>query len=492
MLNYTDFDTHEANRACKLIDYYQDEQLCYVTKMLDGECQGYGKRHKWRERGIIPRSRNIVAPIVDKSAQLFNRPPALELWVANQSTPTVDDTLDSLMYSSDWIDFFTNVDHYTRLLKSTIVLVQKYVPDSIVAGTEYVYDQTRGDGLIWSLLHRGNSAVEMDPTGQYITALAYKIACCSDEEYDDSDDDGCWYYRLITPTLISEFCVNPGNLEPETLIYQTENVEGFVPAVFFYDGVKPFNEVWSEMPQSILDVQDRYNLFLTDSEYNSAWQMNPHLVTTSVPSSTQPQRSFDTNTNYVNRPSPYLDASIANTTPAPTIGGLGTVAQISLDANGNAPMFKFEGPTTDLSALADVINQLVIQVAQDWSVVLKTGGTGSASSGFQLIVEEMDNLNLREQRMASFQSAFRKLYSVLCKLYPQLPSGVLVIKFAPPSLPVNQKEQDDLWAAKIAGGRATLIDYYMQENGLTSTEAMQKLEEVIRLRQLMAANGLTT
>jgi hypothetical protein len=146
MINYTSFFDDEAYETNTLIEMYEGEQTERIIRILDGNgCNGFGKRSNWRENGIIPRTRNIMQGIVNKSSTLFNKPPSLMIWPSgNKTKGFVDNTFNSLMYQSDWKSFFQNVCRYTRLLKTTVVLAERIVPvDTITENGIYTFNPSR-------------------------------------------------------------------------------------------------------------------------------------------------------------------------------------------------------------------------------------------------------------------------------------------------------------------------------------------------------------
>jgi hypothetical protein len=160
------------------------------------------------------------------------------------------------------------------------------------------------------------------------------------------------------------------------------------------------------------------------------------------------------------------------------MGGLGNVVTVTTGDPSTAPFVKFDGPQSDLQQLNEVVESLAKQVAYDWSVSMRSEGSGKANSGFQIIVEEMDNLQLREKRAQSMQAALRRFYDVTQRLYPTLTTGRLRAKFAPPNLPVNTTEQEQLWSTRISEGRASVLDYFREVQGLSTEEAQEKITEI--------------
>lgn len=486
MINHKSFFTSQHKAANRLVDYYEGKQLQYVKKILNGQDDFSvgGERHDWQSRGIIARMRNITKSIVDKSGLLFNIAPVLSIKKQNSDKLVTDETLNLLLNQADWIEFFQNVDVYTRLLKSTIVLTQRFLPQEVpTTQGMYKYNPNNGEGLILHMLHPGNSAVEKDALGTIIE-LGYLIDVPS--QFIDVYGDKVWSYRLITPTDIKDFIVTD---EGEKIIHEEINVDGIVPAVIFYDTKKPFGCSFPHIPEDLPSLQDFYNLHLCDLEFAIAWQKHKTLF---IDRNIKPEFNSNINSGYgiplpssPNGDEDYSEHSSSfidfpqQSQASGSMGGLGSIVQLENDGSDKAPMVKFDGPETDLQMLQQVVDSVVKQVAHDWDVNIKTEGEGKANSGFQLVVEEINNLNLREKRMYFFRAGLRKMYNVLTMLYPELTKGELNVEFAKPQLPVNHKEQQEIWDMKIDGGRATTIDYFMKEEGLSYEQALQRALQII-------------
>jgi hypothetical protein len=466
-LTHKDLRTTDADAAQKLVDYYEDNQLNYLIADLNKY------RDAWKDRKFIPRVRNITKSIVDKSGLLFNQPPSLEIVTKNASTPVTDPSFNELMERSDWTEFFQNVDVYTRALKTTVVLQQKYVATtSTTQDGKYVPNFQQGDALLLTLLTRANCAFKMDVTNTIINELAFLTS--------DVTNTNEFTYRCITPDEINDWQVKD---DEETLIDSKANPDGFVPANAFYDVLKPRAGCWANVPEDIISLQEMVNIALTDTEFAIAHQKQKTLFTNArVEGSTGkgqnqtllgvPHAEEGVTPAGTSYPSNMVNTSNAN------MGGLGKVVTVSTGDPQVEPFVKFDGPNTDLDKLTEVMESLLTGVAYDWSVSLRTDGTGRANSGFQIIVEEMDNLQLRDKRAHSMQAGMRRFYDICQRLYPTLTEGMLRVKFAPPALPVNTVEQEQLWSDKIAAGRASVLDYLRQVEGLDDDAAWEKLEEI--------------
>lgn len=464
----------------QLEDYYNSDQKKYVKHMLDSA--GEGKRKNWEERGIVPRARNITKSIVDKSGQLYNRPPALELW--RDTNVFQDPQFNDLMESIDWLALKQTEDAYVRLMKTVVVYYQRYVPEGTVTGDDgYVFNAARGDKLLHTLLHKGNCAIEMDLSRENIIELAYLA--------DIGDIDcaqGQIPYCVVTPIAIEDWVYDPA--KGDAMVGIQPNPFGMVTAYVRYDTAKPTYEEWNKAPLDLLDLQNMYNLHLTDLEFAIAWNKQKTLFT-----------NADIIENGSEEDGGYIPfAKHGHTDPGEGsvykgmqqqslshVGQLGAVVKLGATDDGTAPVVDFKGPDTQLKELNDVMRDLVNDVAQDWDVNLDIEGMGTATSGFQLVVREINNLNLRERRAQFAIRAHRKEYEILKVMYPTLPDAILQIKFPPPSLPVDEKVDQEIWDQKINSGRASIIDYFMEKENLTEDEAVKKAERIQKYNQKFAA-----
>jgi len=495
-IDWDDFLDPKALEAQKLLDYYDGDQLKYVIKMLDGQMQGWGKRKEWKHRGIIPRTRAIIKSIVDKSGLLFNKPPQLNIQVPNSVSPVNDPVFEELMTNADWMEIMQNVDVYTRLLGSTVVLQQLSVPDNVTTvNGMYQYDATRGDQLMINILHRGNSVVKMNAARTKIIELAYLL--------DGTPGSGVWHYCVWTPLDVMTIEVDNdkagGNDEDdiESLISIEPHPYGAVPASFFYDTKKPLKCAWTNPPEDLISLQEIVNLALTDTEYAIAFQKQKTLFITGDMENDE-SNSGDlvvpaAMPGYTPGGAVYNDIPFYQTRKQTVLGGLGSIVKLGTDGAGGMGKAEFVGPDTNLASIDDIINNYCVNIANDWSVNLNFGGSGHAGSGFQLIVEELQNLNLRQIRAYTMQASLRRFYEITKIIFPgQLTDGILIAEFAPPSLPVNQKEQEDLWTIRIDNNRASILDYLTEEKGMTEEEAIVKMSEILEYNADMKVTPAVT
>ena len=437
----------DAKFARKAINYYDGKQVPELVKELSNPSSF---RKSWQEKGLRPRVRNITKAIVDKSGLLFNgNAPTVEVWVNGTVDQNATQNLKDLLDSVDWIEYFTNFDNQVRLLKTGLTLVQ-WDPVSNLP--------------IFDALHRGNAAVVIDPTTKQVKEL---LVITSDSE--EADD-----FRHFTVDTITDYEYDTETLEL-TIKGQFPNPYGIVPVCAFHDTNTPRYGIWNIAPTDLVGMNEMYNLNLTDSEYAASWSKVKTLFTNAeIGDSSMGTQTWVDPATGIPRQVPA---------PASVVGGPGRVVQMQT-APGESPYVEYKGPDVSLMPIKEMFSQWVKDFAADWSVRLQSSGDASASSGFQLIVEEMPNLELRKQRQKMFSAGFGRLYKVLAFVTSTVPGmnlpidGECYVEFSSPSLPIDDKVQEEVWSRRITEGRASRVDYLMEVKGLSKEEAVQKLSEI--------------
>lgn len=449
--------TNKAQDAMKARNYYEGQQEDEVTRLLDDPYRG---RAKWRSKGMIPRFRNVTKMIVEKSGLLFkDAPPILEVFSQNKVTPDATPTtlIAEELAKVEWADFAIKLDEMTRLLKTAIVLVQWDAEEQQIA---------------LDLLHRGNCEVVINPTTKKPRSMIYRYS---------SDDNGVDYAIWTMEEIV---WISERKGEGVTINARQTNPYGLIPVCVFYDTNSPVTGFWAEQDKSVINLNEIVNLHLTDSEFSNKWSKMATAVTNMQP------KGSGTNAG-LGAPLGVASAPDAST----VLGGPGEV--VVLESNGiDSPFFEYKTPTVDLRTLDDVVNTWVQSTAADWSVKIHTTNSTAANSGFQLMVEEMANLDLRKQRQRMFEQSFKRFYRILARVMNTAmnrsvldESAEMFAKFSPPALPVDVAAQEEIWTKKISEGRATKIDYFMKVEGMTREEAKAKISEMAEDAKWMASLG---
>jgi hypothetical protein len=452
------FSTKEAKLAETILDMYKGEQEEHLIEILN--CPNKGRKD-WLSRGIIPRTRNIMKMIVDKSGMLFNdKAPVLNVYtdrtaVANDDAATLK--LKDQLEDCNWIEFFTNFDSVLRILRTALVLVQY---------------NSEEKNLVLDILTQHNCVVA-EKNGRIDTVI-----------YQTSEEGKFKQFRVFTKELIQDIEVNTDTHE-EIITSSLPNPFGIIPVASFHDTNTPIFDFWNVIPTDLLQVNDIYNLHITDSEYAASWSKLQTLFT-----NCKIITSEDMQMELI---APY-GSSLPRLAPSQgaLIGGPSRVIQIDTMGVDN-PFIEYKGPVVDLEPLDNIINKWVSDFAADWCVNVKMAGQGSADSGFKLIVEEMDNLELRKKRAKMFEAGFARLFDIIKQVVNTYSPGyytddsICQAKFSAPNLPVDIKLQEEVWSRRIAEGRASRTMYFMEVHGLSKEEAEEKIKEIDGERPALAA-----
>ena len=453
------FETKEAELSEMIVDLYLGDQEEYLIKTLNSSPD----RKNWREQGIKPRHRNIMKMIVDKSGLLFNdKCPQLDVYNTEEDdTPDVSQTalFKMLMEQCEFMEFFSNFDVLVRLLKTAMVLVQ--------------YDSEEGELKLLPLTQH-NSYVKTK--GNKIETLIYEVGEIGDDIYE---------YRVYTKDLIQDYQVNEETGE-ELLIQTIPNPFGIIPVAVFHDTNIPMFDFWNVIPTELVQINEIYNLHITDSEFAAAWSKQKTLFT-NVSMNADQGISLET----VQYPGDILPRQ------QPKQGGLqgGPSRVINFSSNGGeTPFLEYRGPDVDLSGIDKMIQTWVADFASDWCVNVKLAGQGTnADSGFKLVVEEMSNLELRKSRAKMFEAGFNRLFDVVKGIVNVYMPGsfsdtsCLCTTFHKPQLPIDEKLNEEIWSRKITEGRATRTMYFMEVYGYSKEEAQALVAEIDAERTVSSA-----
>jgi hypothetical protein len=465
----------ESVEAQKALDFLDGKFEPWLIKFLNDPQKG---RKSWNDRGIVPRFRNITKMVVEKSGLLFSQnTPRLSVYdAADPTTPDTESTekLYKLFEDFDWVEFFSNFDMVVRLMKTALVLVQ--------------WDPAEAK-IVPSILTQANSYAHCDQLTGKLQALVVKLAGSTNEPKFNSETgtvvapNGCVYFRVFTPEKITDYVVD--NNGDQTPVGVVDNPWGIIPVAVFHDVLTPRADCfWNQGPHDLLCVQEMYNIHLTDAEYAIQYSKLQTLVTNAK--IVQDQQDV-----------PVLSQLYGQSLPRFTAGQRGIIvgpgSVLTLETNGETPFVQYMGPDPDIAKLDDVFNGWIADYAADWSVNVKSGngktgtsGNAAKTSGFQLVVEEIDNIQLRQRRQKMMAAGFNRLFDVIQVVVNVVQPGTfneavdldLCIEFSHPRLPLDQKDEAETWVMRVQNNQASLVDYFMEVKGLSRDEAVLKVKEV--------------
>lgn len=451
-MNQTKFSdylhTKVAEDARKIIDYYDGKQEEHLIKQLNDVNSG---RKDWRVRGLIARFRNITKMIINKSGLLISdKLPNIEV---HNSNGIIDESATLLLSNelilADYEDTLRNIDPIIRALGTARILVQ--------------YDPVK-QKKVFDILGLHNSATVLDEYKNLIT-LIYQTSANSERAT----------YRVFTNELIQDIEVNKDGVE--VISKSIPNPYGMIPVANFHDTVKPRMGDYNIPSTDIVQLNEIVNLHITDSEYAIKYMKYGTWVTNcNIDGSTS---STTTYSQEYNRLLP-----VAQSAPTSEVV-IGPSQVVHLNTMGvDSVFFEWKSPDIQLQPLDDIITSWVHSYASDWSVNIKTAGQGTASSGFQLVVEEIDNLELKKQRAKQFSVGLEEVCTLVMQITNLVSPGTYneelkpIVTFSAPILPVDEKQEEDVWSLRLREGRASRIEYFMTKFDLTKEQAQERIAEI--------------
>lgn len=441
----------QAKFANKALDYFDGNQLTHMVNILNHPSQG---RKDWQGRGMRASYRNITGSIVEKSGLLFlnGRPDAIVM--DSNGVESDDDTflLHQMLDDANFEELMVNFDSVVRMLKTAMLMTQ--------------YDNNTSN-VTFDILHRGNSAVCTRGLSREVYQLLYKTG----------DMESGSYYRTIEEEIIQDWFIGNGFGDTPTLISTEENIYGKIPVTVFHDTKIPREGFWNHIPEDLVLFNEEYNLFLVDTLYAASYA-NRKTLFTNAHFSGDEDESLEVQEFYGDNLPRQTNGTGGFTT--------GPDKVVQLDTSGVENVFmEYMGPDIKLEEIRKLFECLTRDVASDWSVRVKVEGEGTANSGFQVVVEEMDNLELRKQRQKFMSAGMSRLY---CCIKSIINSGEgveiykedthLMVSFAKPALPVDDSKDDEMWIARIAAGLASKSDYMMSKYNLSREQAEAKVLEI--------------
>lgn len=395
---------------------YSGDQEEETIKYLNDPATGI---ENWRQKKITPICRNITQHIIDKSGLLFkDGAPSVALAKDGKVDTVATARLWDFVEYYDFADKIQALDKTVRLLQSAMLLIG-------------INDDKQ---ITFDILHHGNSFVVHDEQLKP-ELLIHKTG---NRRYQVITKD---FYLTLTD-------VEGGSV---TVSDQVDNPFGVIPIAIFHDRSSPIYGYAHNVDTMLSNFNLTLNKQLSQLNYSLDWANQSTLFTNcALPDDLQL--------------------------------GPGSVVQFDVNNSDVAPYVEYKCPQVDINGINSILTNWVTMVASAYSVRIDSD-TSNVTSGFQLIVKETGNLELRKERQRPFEHGFKKTFEIISKML-SVAFGIdfsqfnFVIDIPAPTLPVNEKEIEEIWTVRIKEGRATKKDYLIEVRKMTPEEAEQKLIEI--------------
>lgn len=415
--------TQETRNATLARNLYNGDQLSETQKYLDGK---FGIK-EWRERGYNPFTHNITQDIIDKSGLLFadGVPTITVTKLSGKIDTTKSNDIFKFISYEDMVEKFSHLDRHTRLLKS--------------AGLVFGFDAEENT-IVMDVIHAGNSHIQYN----YKSKPDMLVRTITEEKIEVTTVDTIYLIDTATHT--------------PAIVSMEDNVFGIIPIAIFHDLAAPlYGGPYNRVDTGLVNFNLILNKQFTELSYSLEWIQKPTLFVSGA------------------------------RIPEGAIAGPGVIIELEADKPGELVTVEYKTPTVQVEAVQAILDAHIKQAASSYAVRIDEDNA-VVTSGFSLIVKENKNLELRKQRQRQFESGFSKaqkvIKSILAYVGFDIGDAALTIGFPAPSLPINEMEQEQIWSIRIKEGRATVKDYLMEVQKLTSEEADKKLIELEATKQV--------
>ena len=438
MSSYKDLIDNLTSKSVKsaqvAVDYLENDMLTHVENMLS---QVHGVK-EWRKRGFLPIFENPTRIMVERSSKSYKEAPKRSVVVGESTSEGQTEIYNDLLKTTNINFIGQDLDARARLLKASILLPQVDMDG-----------QGRGSGKInLSVLSRNNCDIKINRMTGEIEGLLYTSGIVGLH-------DGQIYHHW-TPELITD-------IEGDKVTGERENPYGMVPAAILHDTRPPASgKLWSYPSwEQLIQFSDGLNLFNTEALYNARFAM--------------------------------VGAPVTNMKiPEGTVIGIGAPLKLGDSAGGDTPFFEYSSPSANVTEFMAWLQPFKEAIADEMGVNLNYAGGGSAESGFKLIVEEFENIELRQQRIIAAKQFEQDLYHVFAVMsqvhdWKLDINGIGVADFTEPALPVNKIEDWTIAKEQLALGILSPEEYWqMQDPDLTIEQLAVKRRAYDKSRGLAA------
>ena len=156
-------------------------------------------------------------------------------------------------------------------------------------------------------------------------------------------------------------------------------------------------------------------------------------------------------------------------------------------ADDAKPEFSYIKPDNDIPEVQNLIKFFLDTEGQSYG--MPAGGWSEdqvPESGFakflkniELLENRDDDVQIWEEVEQQLFEKSRMVYNAHCKQGEKVPEDIeLRVSYPEISFPESPTEKDSRWMLRIKAGLASLVDYYMQEEGLDEAQALERAKKV--------------
>ncbi len=168
------------------------------------------------------------------------------------------------------------------------------------------------------------------------------------------------------------------------------------------------------------------------------------------------------------------------------------------------PSVEFPKPDPDIKETQAFLDWFIKANAASYGLppsawALDEGGRGLATSGLSKFMDNIELLELRQENATQWEAVEQDLFAKSVIVWNQwaadgdkVPDDLeLRLTFPETKIPESPKEKVERWALAIAGGVASAVDYFMDEEGLDEADALEKALRIAKQNKEIRDAGMT-
>jgi len=417
----------EVQSAQRAVDYLRNNVKPRLEELLD--TPGLGIKD-WRKRGVMLMWNNILRQIIRKTAMSYKKSPVRSVLTGGAVNEAATGRYNEMIKASNLSESCATIDSWSRLLGVAGVMTL-YVPET--------------EEFTFAPIARHNCDVDYDKRTRTTNSLFYGTGAVGPK--------GGQIYVQWTKDRVLEY--EQQGQEFSLIGHPTDNPYGFVPVSFLDDTAQSQSGIWHPPAwEQLTTAVEASALFFIETKFNSRFQAFPALFgNVEIPEGTTVGPDTVVKFNTLPGDSIYLEYKSA------------TAVSVSL------------------KAFIETFETFNYNLAQEWGANLKISGSGTANSGFQLVVDEFDSLEERESRLlfaGKFEeSVFRTVKAISDVHGLGIHGDELSVDFEDSKLPVDTLEEWNIRKEQIAMGYTSVDAEWRKDNPeITDEEIARRKAEI--------------
>jgi hypothetical protein len=401
----------------------------------------------YEKRKFLDVTEEIVKMVIERTALTYIDDPVRECW-----TPSVVEGVVSTAENEDATTVYRDILHRSSF--DAVTPEADKIARLLKTAGLLGWWRDDNDSIFFNQLDISNMSADVC----WKTGRTESVLITREVPHELNGTGRCYTY--YTPEYVQDYVGTKTGLtpysQPEPNIYRDAKGNGIIPMALLYDAAVPRSGVFQkgEPWQSLVALNELVNLLDTIYAHGARWQ----ALATRVSNIRQAAGKPD---------------------------GPDTTVQPAQDMMVKEVMLEYKSPTINVKEFSEWMNGTIKRVSDQWSLTTDYNGSGSANSGFQVMVEENWNLVNQKMRRKNAHRFEQQVYTnIVMPLanangYKLPDNATIYCEFKDVALPVDIKGQWGVDREQLAAGitsKGRLIQKY--NSGWDDKDVQNLIEEI--------------